>query len=186
MIRRRSSPRRRPGAATAEMAVVMSLVMVPLMIGVWEMGRVVQVQQIVSNAAREGARLAAQGNTINQTGTPTQIVTQIAPASNTNKQPNVKAQVVQSLYGAGLTNLAWSDVTVTFTFVDSPPGATPGATEPYQGVKNQRFTVTVTIPYQKVRWVEFGLVNPTTITYTVEWRMMVDDPFTVNTSMPSW
>ena len=50
--------------------LVMQFIMVPLMIGLWEMGRVVQVQQIVANAAREGARMAAQANTINQTGTP--------------------------------------------------------------------------------------------------------------------
>ena len=64
------SARRRSGAAAAEFALVMNFIVVPLMIGLWEMGRVVQVQQIVANAAREGARMAAQANTINQTGTP--------------------------------------------------------------------------------------------------------------------
>ena len=70
MLLRKSRSRKRSGAALAEFVLVMQFIMVPLMIGLWEMGRVVQVQQIVANAAREGARMAAQANTINQTGTP--------------------------------------------------------------------------------------------------------------------
>jgi hypothetical protein len=34
--------------------------------------------------------------------------------------------------------------------------------------------------------VNLGLVNPEIITFTVEWRMMVDDPFTVNDKLPPW
>ena len=186
MIRRPHNRFRRPGAAIAEFAIVMTAVVFPLMLGIWEMGRAIQVQQIVSNAAREGARLASQGHTISQTGAYTDIDWQIAPATNTAFKPNVKAAVVQSLAGAGLTNLAWTDVTVDFAFVDWPPTATVGATDPKQGVKNQRFIVHVSIPFPKVRWLEFGLVNPPTIEYTVEWRMMVDDPFQVNTTIPAW
>jgi hypothetical protein len=37
-----------------------------------------------------------------------------------------------------------------------------------------------------VRWIEFGLLNPTTVSYTVDWRMLMDDPFTVNTTLPTW
>ena len=82
--------------------------------------------------------------------------------------------------------MAWDDVTVTFTFLSSPAGAVPGATEPYQGVKDQRFSVFVSIPFEKVRWTSLGLINPTTVSYTVEWRIMVDDPFTVNTTIPTY
>ncbi len=183
MLARTHATRRRSGAAAVEFAIVLALIMMPLLTGLWEVGRLVQVQQIVSNAAREGARLAAQALTINSTGAPTQIVTAVPPP-NTTATPNVKAAVVQSLRGAGLTNLAWSDVTVAFVFIDSPPGSVPGATEPYQGVKNQRFTVTVTIPFDKVRVVNLGIVNPTTVSFEVEWRMLVDDPFNINVTLP--
>ena len=186
MIRRQQNRRHRSGAATVELAMVMTFLMVPLLIGVWEMGRAVQVQQIVTNAAREGARLASQGRTINTDGGQTVIVTSIPPAANTSDAPNVKAAVMQTLAGAGITGVNWDDVTVTFQFTDWPPGSTPGATEPYQGVKNQKFKVVVSIPFAKVRWVNLGLVNPETITFTVEWRMMIDDPFTVNDTMPPW
>ncbi len=44
-----------------------------LLIGTWENGRFIQLQQIMSNAARDGARLAAQGTIINTNGTITDI-----------------------------------------------------------------------------------------------------------------
>lgn len=184
-VRSPRSSDRRTAAAAVEFAVVVNFVMLPLMLGLWEMGRVVHVQQIISNAAREGARLAGQGQTLDQNGNLTQIMTSIDPSSNTANAPNVKAAVMQSLYGAGLTSLRWSDVTVTFTFMDTPAGATSGATDPWQGVKNQRIRVNVSIPFQKVRWINLGLVNPTTISYSADWQMLIDDPFQVDTNLPS-
>ena len=43
-----------------------------------------------------------------------------------------------------------------------------------------------TIPWDKVRWINLGLVKPTKITFTVVWRMVMDDPFTVNETLPTW
>ncbi len=196
MHRSRRLHRTRSGAAAVEMAVVMNFVMLPMMIGLWEMGRLIQVQQIVSNSAREGSRLAAQAQTINQTGSPTQIVTSILPASNTADKPNIKAAVMQTLYGAGLKNLTWSDVDVVFVWIDqpnkpdgsaAPEGPSTSNPSPYNGIKNQRFQLTVTIKdFNKVRWVNLGLVNPDTVVSVVQWRILVDDPFTVNTTLPVW
>ncbi len=185
--------RPRSGVAAVETAVVLSFVLVPLLIGIWEMGRLVQVQQIVANSAREGARLAAQARTINSAGTPTLVSASIAPAANMagsppSPQPNVKAAVVQSLVGAGLNKLAWNDVDVQFQFNPQPGGtsqpalvgAVGGATDPHQGVKNQPFEVTVTLntaAYDKCKWIKFGIVNPTKVTFTARWQCLVDDPF---------
>src|SRR5437667_5593500 len=60
MIRaaRRSSVRR--GAAAVELAFVIGLVCW-LLLGVWEVGRMIEIQQVVGNAAREGARQASAG-----------------------------------------------------------------------------------------------------------------------------
>lgn len=178
------------------MAVVMNFVLVPMMLGLWEMGRLVQVQQIVSNSAREGARLAAQALTIKDDGTKIQIVTEITPTDNSGDVANVKAYVMQTLYGAGLRNLTWSDVDVVFKWLDQPtlPGGGtapegPGTTspKPWKGVKNQRFSLTVTIKdFKKVRWLNLGIVNPETVGSTVQWRILVDDPFTIQTTLPTW
>ena len=193
MTRTRPRPDCRRGVAAVETAVVLTFVLVPLMIGIWEMGRLVQVQQIVANSAREGARLAAQAKTINSTGTPTLVSASIAPATNLagtppSPQPNVKAAVVQSLVGAGLNKLTWADVDVQFRFIPQPGGTSQpallnpvaGAADPYQGVKNQPFEVVVTLngpAYDKCKWIKFGIVNPTKVTFTARWQCLVDDPF---------
>ena len=192
MLRRNPSRPRRGGAAAVEMAIVMNFVMVPLLIGLWEMGRVVQVTQIVANSAREGARMAAQAITINQTGMPTQIQASVWP--NPSQIPNVEAAVMQYLSGAGFSRLTYADVEVSFAFLDNPPGAVIGATQPYQGVKGQLFSVTVAIrdtgsngdPLKnKCLWSTLGLVRPTVVGFTVQWRMLVDDTFSINATMPT-
>src|SRR5262245_11792126 len=64
MIRSRSTrsaaPSARRGAAAVEMAVV-APVMLALLLGIWESGRLIQTQSMLTNAAREGGRQAATG-----------------------------------------------------------------------------------------------------------------------------
>jgi len=185
-MRRHSPPpgRLRRGTAAVEFAAVLTFVLVPMMIGLWEMGRVVQVQQIVANGAREGARLAAQASTINSTGSPTQIQAAVGPA-NPGQIPNVKAAVMQYLSGSGLSQLTWADVTVTFTFTSG----NTSLTDPYQGLKGQQFAVTVTLnqaALNKCLWTALGLVRPSSVAYTSNWQIMVDDPFSINPNLPTW
>ena len=51
MIRQRKSSR--PAVAAIELALVTAGILIPLMFGVWEIGRMIQVKQIMSNSARE-------------------------------------------------------------------------------------------------------------------------------------
>lgn len=177
-MRLRASHHRHPGGAAVEFAVVLTLVLMPTLIGVWEVGRLVQVQQIVSNSAREGARLAAQAVTITPEGQRTEIMT-------TTGTPNVKRTVYQYLVLNGLGALQESDVQVDFKFITGLQATNPAA-NPYQGLKGDRFTVTVTIPFSKVKWVNLGLVNPQYVSFTVSWTMLVDDPFVINPALPAW
>ena len=173
---RHNSPARR-GAAAVELAFVVMFFFLPVLLGIWEAGRLIEVQQIVSNSAREGARLASQGYTINGSGAPTQIMASTGTL-------NVKDLVYQYLIAAGFANLQPSDVTVTFAFTaPRKDGTTPS--DPYLGEKNQPFTVTVSIPWDKVRWINLGIIRPTEVTFTVTWQMLIDDKFTVNQTIPS-
>jgi hypothetical protein len=168
----------RPGVAAVEVAAVTTFLLVPLMIGVWEIGRLVQVKQVVSTSAREGARRAAQGYTINELGIPTQVMVDSGSTS-------VKDAVYQSLLAAGFTNLQKSDIQVSFEFLaPRSDGAIP--TEPYLGEKGQPFKVTVTVPWEKVRWINLGILHPEEVTFTVTWRMLISDKFTVEDTLPSW
>ena len=59
--RRRASLRYR-GVAAVEAAVLLPLALM-LMLGTWEVGRMVEVSQILNNAAREGGRMRRPGST---------------------------------------------------------------------------------------------------------------------------
>ena len=62
--RRDSYLRHRRGVAAVEAALLLPLALM-LMLGTWEVGRMVQVGQILENAAREGGRSAATGQNTN-------------------------------------------------------------------------------------------------------------------------
>jgi Flp pilus assembly protein TadG len=162
----------RRGAAAVEMAFMMPLLL-GLVVGVWEIGRFVQIQQIMNNAAREGARIASQATIINTTGAYTQI-------SVTGSTPNVHDTVYQYLQGAGITNL--TGLQVTFTYLNG----NTALTDPYQGVKNQQFLISVTLPYDNVQWSSLSLIDPSTVGASCTWQILVDDPFTVSTTLPGW
>lgn len=179
MIFRKSASR---GVAAVEMAFA-SPVLIWMLVGIWEVGRMVQIQQVLNSATREGARLAAQGQIINSKGDPTQVTLESGTLT-------VKQQVVNYL-NRGNLNLAASDVTVTFAFKTSPPPppaiqpAVMPQTEPWHGVRNQQFQVTATIPITALRWSTLGIYNATQSTATVVWSCMVDDAFTLNEQIPN-
>jgi Flp pilus assembly protein TadG len=172
----------RRGVAAIELAFVTMLFVVPMIIGIWEVGRLIHIQQIVANSAREGARFAGQGFTIRPDGTQVQI-------RKDTGTPNVKGVIFDYLRANGLTNLTESDVTVTFQFTaakTTPPNVGSTPLEPYLGEKGQPFTVEVRIPWSKVRWINMGILSPTEVHFTVTWRMLVDESFTVNETLPTW
>jgi Flp pilus assembly protein TadG len=178
LARNTSQSKSRHGAALVEFAVVLSFVLTPTLIGVWEVGRLIQVQQIVANSAREGARLASQAVTIGTDGTRTQI-------SATTGTPNVRRVIYQYLVLNGLPELAESDVTTSFKFLTGAQSGNTSA-DPWMGKKGDRFEVNVSIPFNKVRWVNLGIVNPSTVSFNVRWTMLVDDPFTIDPTLLNW
>jgi Flp pilus assembly protein TadG len=51
----------RPGTAAVEFAFCFAFILLPVMAGMWEVGRIVEIQQVAFNAAREGSRSASTG-----------------------------------------------------------------------------------------------------------------------------
>ncbi len=162
----------RLGSAAVEFAVVLPLLIL-LLVGVWEIGRLIQLQQVMNNAARDGARLASQAVILNPDGSTTQVTTGTGT-------PNITETIREYLLAAGITDL--TGLQITFQYVDGDTTLT----DPYQGVKNQRFRVRVTLPYANLRWTNLSVVNPSTLSGECVWQMMVDDPFTVNPTLPGW
>ncbi|HEX4144681.1 MAG TPA: TadE/TadG family type IV pilus assembly protein [Pirellulales bacterium] len=139
--RRRATTRRR-GVAAVEAAVLLPLALM-LMLGTWEVGRMVEVSQVLNNAAREGGRSASTGQ-------------------STNSQ--VQQAVLNYLSNAGLPS---TSATVTVTDLTNPGTDCTMATEMDQ------LQIKVSIPFTVVRWSAATLVtnsgttlNATTIFYS--------------------
>src|SRR5262249_39241255 len=108
MIRPSAPARQRLGIAAVEMAVLL-IPLMTLFLGVIEFGRIIQVSQVVTEAAREGARAAAQGVSVQTVGS---FIYYYASASSPNApnsagttRVNVADVVNQYLVCAGITNV---------------------------------------------------------------------------------
>jgi Flp pilus assembly protein TadG len=157
-------PAHRRGAAAVEFAVVFP-VLLTLMLGIWEVARMVQVQLILSSAAREGGRQAASGKL-------TTAEVQKAVLDHLNNEG------IQATNGSG-TPLTGVAVTVT--------NNTNAAAGPSVASKLDFITVNVSIPYSLVRWTtlsRFGLAS-TKLNASAGWYSMRDSPLAVSATIPS-
>jgi Flp pilus assembly protein TadG len=128
-----------------------------VMFGIWEVGRMVSAQQLVANAAREGGREIAAGQTSVAT---------------------VQQHVVNYCNMNGLTGVTTTMVTVTNI-------TNPAATDPTACNQLEQWRVTVTVPYSTMRWSTLAQITPTTaITASADWYSMRDTAITVNTTIP--
>jgi Flp pilus assembly protein TadG len=145
-----ASPRRQERRAVAAVEFAMLLpVILTLLLGIWEVGRMIEIQQILSNAAREGGRQASTGQL-------------------TNAQ--VQTVVTQYLQTAGLPT---GHVVVTVQDLDTPSNDVSNANY------LDRIQVTATIPIADIRWSLISLVTTPgqLMTTTVQWVTMVDKPY---------
>jgi Flp pilus assembly protein TadG len=141
----------RRAVAAVELAVCLPLILT-LLLGIWEVGRLIEIQQLVTNAAREAGRQAATGQL-------------------TNSQ--VQAVVTQYLAQTGLPT---GNVVTTITITDPTGVAVADAS---QATYLDTILITVSIPYSDVRWTLISLVTQPgeQISATVQWISMVDKPY---------
>lgn len=93
MIHRNGMNRRgRAGATVAETAVVLSL-LVAILLGVFEYGRVVMIRHLLTNAAREGARMAVVGTALSPTASTQDIVKRVEIALADRRLENLEISV---------------------------------------------------------------------------------------------
>jgi Flp pilus assembly protein TadG len=131
-----------------EIAALLPAIMVLLM-GILEVGRLIEMQQVLSNVVREGARQAATGQL-------------------TNSQ--VQSVVTQYVQVAGFSN---SGMNVTVT------NLTSSGVDASQANYLDNFQVSCTYPYQNVAWSTLSWVFPSNFTLSAKAVQvsMVDKPF---------
>ena len=101
-------PPGRRAAATVEFAVVVPVLLV-FVLGIIEMGRLVMVAQVNTNAAREGARYAAQGN-VDTATVDTYLRTYLTAAGVSNAAAGTNTAVTVTIEAMSGTS-TWTTVT---------------------------------------------------------------------------
>jgi Flp pilus assembly protein TadG len=161
------SPDRRAVAAV-EFAFL-APVLITLLFGVWEVGRMIQMYQIISNAAREGGRQAATAkynNTQVKQATLDYLIGAQVPASDTI--PN--------------NQVTLSNTNCTITVQDT----THTVPDISQASQLDVIQVTVTVPVKNFRWTGANLYSSdnTTIQSTSSFLCLRDVPLEVTIDMP--
>jgi len=164
--RRMCRARGRRGVVAVEAAVVMPVI-VALMLGMWEVGRLAEMSRILKDAAREGARVAAGGT---NNGTSVTVA-------------NVQAAARNFLTAAGLPTAAINGATISVTNLSSNSWTDPGNALPLD-----HFRVTVTIPpgaaYSSLQLIGTSLTGITQLQESVDWLSANDTQVTVSTTLP--
>jgi Flp pilus assembly protein TadG len=164
-VRAKSRPRR--GAAAVEFALLSPLLLV-LLLGLWEVGRMVEAQQVINNAAREGARQGSSGK---------------------KSAAEVQAAVTNYIAASGFDT---TGIVVTITNVTT--GQTNADPRTYSHLDH--FRIDVSLPFNNVRWILLNRFNtdpqsgyaeispPETLTAESHWYSMKDEVLTVSFSPP--
>lgn len=162
----RQRPNRR-GVVAVEAAVTLP-VLAGILFGLWEVGRMAHVNQLLVNSAREGARVAA-GGSVN--GTPVTVA-------------DVEQAVRDYLRAAGLPTTAVTGAQVALTNTSGGSWVNPADAEPLDS-----FTVQVTIPagpaFESLNWnLAQRITGVNQLSTRVAWSSARDAMLTVDTQLP--
>ena len=147
----------RTGTAAVELAVCLPFMLI-LLSGVWEVGRMVSAQQVIANAAREGGRELAAGQ---------------------SSAATIQQYVVNYMLMNGVTGVDTSMVTITNI-------TNAARTDPTTATQLDQFRVTVTVPYSTIRWSTIAQITTASyLTASADWYSMRDSPITVNAVIPT-
>lgn len=152
----------RPGAAAVEFAIVLPILLL-LITGIWEVGRMIEATQVLSNAAREGVRCAAAGN---------------------KTVGDVDLVVFNYIKAAGFTTTGYTMKVYNLTANPTPLPSAP-SDDPSTAAQLDHLRVYVTLPFNNVKWVFLSqITNVTTLKSQADWVVMRDQPLVVDSTMP--
>jgi Flp pilus assembly protein TadG len=139
-----------------EFAVMLPLI-ITLLLGLWEVGRMIEVKAILYDAAAVGGRAAAVG---------------------LNSASLVQTAVTNSLSIAGIST---TNATVTVSDLTNP------GTDPTLATALDQIQITVSIPFSAVRWSTTSMFVPgtTQLTATVTWYSANAYSYPTNITVPS-
>jgi hypothetical protein len=178
----------RRGVAAVEFAVCLPVMLV-ILSGLWEVGRMTEVQNVVWNSAREGARDASGGQaTLLAVADNVRIYLQGAePTAFGQGHPVTMIASVVTLPANTTGYTCWDNTTnrelftITFTDVTNTTVVDP------TGMKQlDHYQIGVQLPYASVGWIPVArITGRTRLSVSVDWASLVDAPFQIAPSLPA-
>jgi len=163
-----------------------------IMIGLWEVGRIVEVNQVMWNSAREAARDASLGQD-NLLTVANNLLTYLQSAEpkafgQGHQTSMVNPTTVGITLPANTTGYTCWDTTAnrelfTVTFTDQ---TTTTNTDPTQMAQLDLYQIGVQVPYSSIGWTATPLITGMSrINVAVTWASMVDSPFAIAPYLPA-
>jgi hypothetical protein len=179
---------RRHAVAAVEFAVCLPVLFL-ILYGLWEVGRITQVQNVVWNSAREGAR-DASGGQVNLLGVANNVLLYLQSAEPTafggGHTVNAIAPVITlpaNTYGYTMWDTTANRELFTITFTDI---TNTGVTDPTAMLQLDHYQISVQVPYASVGWVPVArITGKTRLSVAVEWASLVDSPFQIAPYLPA-
>jgi Flp pilus assembly protein TadG len=178
----------RRGTAAAECACCLPL-LVMVLTGAWQVGRIAEVQQVMWNSTREGARDASLGqDSLSAVASRLLVYLQGAEptAFGTGHTTTMKSPVIAlaaNTYGYTCWDNTANRELFTVTFTDL---TTPTVTDPTGMSQLDLFTVTVSAPYAGLALTSLTPVaGITRLSASVTWAALVDSPFEITPYLPA-
>ena len=180
--------RRRRGAAAVEFALCLPLMMM-LLTGLWEIGRIIQVQIVMTNSARESARDAslAQANLLTVANSAQVYLQGAAPTAFGSGHTTSMIAPVVTLPANTTGYTCWDSTsnrelfTITFTDLTNTT-----VTDPTLMSQLDLFQIGIQAPYNSISWSSIiPIPGATRINATVTWASLQDSPFQIAPSLPA-
>lgn len=184
---RRAKVRRR-GVAVVEFALCLPLIVL-LMLGIWEVGRIVQVSNVLSDGAREAARDASLGQDNLQTIASNQLAYlqgALPTAFGQGHSTSIQAPTI-SLPANTTGYTCWDNTanqelfTITFTDITEPSVSDPTGMQ-----KLDHYQIGLQVPYATISWNSLAQITGVSrLSIAVDWASMRDAPFQITPSLPA-
>jgi Flp pilus assembly protein TadG len=179
---------RHDGIATVEFACCLPL-LVLILAGLWQVGRYTEVQEVLWNAGREGARDASLGQQDLQ-AVATNILTYLQGAERTafpsSHATSMIAPVVTlpaNTYGYTCWDQTANRELFTMTFTDL---SNPTVTDPTAMSQLDLYQIGVQVPFASIGWSPVVPISGMSrLGVTVVWTSLIDTPFKIAPDLPA-
>jgi Flp pilus assembly protein TadG len=174
--------------AAVEFAVCLPLLFT-ILFGLWEVGRITEVQGVMWNSAREGARDASVGQA-NLLAVANNLLVYLQGAEPTafgQGHATVMIPPVITMPANTYGYTCWDTIanrelfTMTYTDVTNA-----SVTDPTGMAQLDHYQIGVQVPYATVGWLPVPLITGKSRLYVaVDWACLVDSPFSITPSLPA-